>query len=58
MSGENNNELKAIRNMMDNVLLDSRFQSNNNRTSGTRKDSWGHSPIPCLPGPRRVSVNA
>lgn len=41
MSGENNDELKAIRNMMDNVLLEDRFTRIVDRQS-----AWGHNPMP------------
>jgi hypothetical protein len=52
MSGENNDELKAIRDMMENVMLSVPFRYNNkNSVVGP----WGHNPIP--PGePQRVSV--
>jgi hypothetical protein len=48
MSGENNDELKAIRDMMENVMLRREFGYYNNHSSklGERQQPWGHNPIP------------
>jgi hypothetical protein len=43
MSGENNDQLQAIRGMMDNVMLKKIFQY---KRKVVRKGAWGHNPIP------------
>jgi hypothetical protein len=44
MSGENNDQLKAIRVMMENVMLRRAFGYYN--STFERKQAWGHNPIP------------